>query len=388
MRYHAPRSITRARPPRVPEALFAACGYFLPRLMFPPSRYAPAIHWGDIAVALDGFPEDDLDLASPAFWDEWRTRWEALGDDYAELARESTTRAGRARALRGAAACYHWAEFMDFDDPARKLRLRTQVRDCFQRGLDGSDLPMDRGELTVDGVTVPYWLLTPPFVRPGAGPLPCVVLCNGLDSMTEVEVLSLAEAYLDRGIAALLFDGPGQGIHVGQVPLRIDMEVVVARLVEVLRQDGRIAADRLAFLGISFGGYIALRVAQALGGDFRGVVNLSGGPRVAAFDGLPRRLKDDFRFAFQGGDAADMRARSRALAIDLTVGVTTDVLSVHGALDDIFPLTALAELDAAWGSRHRLVVYEREAHVCLNRITAITLHAADWVAERLELLTH
>ncbi|MHA6759463.1 alpha/beta hydrolase family protein [Streptacidiphilus sp. PAMC 29251] len=131
--------------------------------------------------------------------------------------------------------------------------------------------------------------------------------------------------------------------------------------VVLLREDARIDPYRLAFFGISFGGYPALRVAQALGGAFRCIVNLRGGPSISPFDGLPRRLKDDFRFAFVCDDDLDMQAR----------------------LDDIFPLTALDELDRAWGTHHQLVVHDREAHVCLNLISTCTLQAADWVADRL-----
>ncbi len=374
------------RPARLPEPLFRACGYFLPRLLFLRSRYAPQVGWGDIAVALDGFPCDDLDLASAAFWDEWRRRWTALGDRYARLSGGSSTTAGRARAARAAAGCYHWAEFMYFDDAPLKYRLRGQVREFFRAGLEGADLDFEEGELPAGEAgpePVPYWLVLPPAHRRPAGRLPCVVLSNGLDSMTEVEVLALAESYLDRGMAALLFDGPGQGLQVGRTPLRIDMEDVVAALVERLRADHRIAADRLAFFGVSFGGYFALRVARSLGDAFACVVNASGGPRVAPYDELPRRLKDDFRFAFMGGDAADMRVRLAALALDVGGPIRTEVLSVHGALDDIFPLTALEELDRAWGPRHRLLTYPGEAHVCLNKIEAWSLEAADWVADRL-----
>ncbi|MGW1375048.1 alpha/beta hydrolase family protein [Streptomyces sp. NPDC002446] len=375
-----------ARPARLPEPLFRACGYFLPRLLFLRSRYAPQVGWGDIALALDGFPCDDLDLASAGFWDEWRRRWTAHGDRYAQLAGGSSTAAGRARAARTAAGCYHWAEFMYFDDASRKYRLRRQVRDSFLASVEGADLDFEAGELPTreaGGSPVPYWLVLPPAHRRPAGRLPCVVLSNGLDSMTEVEVLALAETYLERGIAALLFDGPGQGIQVGRTPLRIEMESVVAALVARLRTDPRIAPDRLAFFGVSFGGYLALRVARALGDAFACVVNASGGPRVAPYDGLPRRLKDDFRFAFMGGDAADMRDRVAALALDVGGPVGTDVLSVHGALDDIFPLAALQELDRAWGPRHRLRTYPGEAHVCLNEIETWSLEAADWVAGRL-----
>ena len=346
----------RPRPARVPAELFQACGYFLPRLMFLNSRYAPQVHWGDVALALDSFPLDDLDLGSAGFWDTWRERWVAQAERYRATAEGSTTAAGRARAYRGAAACYHWAEFMDFGDADRKFALRSAVRDCFRRSLEGTDLVVVEDELPPqepDGPTIPYWVLLPPD-RPEDRPVPCVVLSNGLDSMTEVEVLSLAEAYLERGIAAVLFDGPGQGLNVGRSPLR---------------------------------------VAQALGSEFRCVVNLSGGPRVAPFAGLPRRLKDDFRFAFAGGqddvpDAAAMQVRFDAMAIDPAVVPATPVLSVHGGLDDIFPVSALEELDRAWGGLHELRVHAAEAHVCLNRLNTCSLEAADWVAAHLEAPAH
>jgi pimeloyl-ACP methyl ester carboxylesterase len=373
------------RPPRVPEAVFAACGYFLPRLLFLNSRYAPQVHWGDIALALDGFPDRAIDLTSAEFWAEWRTRWEAQGDRYAQLARESSTAAGRARAQRGAAACYHWAEFMYFEDAEVKHRLRTRIRELTRASLEGGELEVVSGELPAadaESAAVPYWLLLPPQ-RPPAGRLPCAILSNGLDSMTEVEVVALAEGYLERGIAALVFDGPGQGAGVGRTPLRTDMEGVVAQLVERLGEDDRIDVERLAFVGISFGGYLALRVAQALGSWFRCVVNLSGGPVISPFEGLPRRLKSDFRFAFMCHDEQDMQAQFDKLRIDPSRPVETDVLSVHGARDDIFPVAALIDLDRAWGERHRLVVHEREAHVCLNLINSVSLEAADWVADRL-----
>jgi len=374
------------RPARVPEKLFGVGGYFLPRLMFLNTRYAPQVHWGDIAVALDGFPEDLLDLGSALFWDEWRDRWERQGRRYEQLAAQSSTVAGRSRGHRGAAACYHWAEFMDFGDPARKLRLRRLVRDHFLRSVAGSDLELIPGEVPAPDAKHPavsYWLLLPPAHRRPPGPLPTVLLCNGLDSMTEVEPLSLAEAFLERGFAAVLFDGPGQGINLGQQPLREDMERVVAGLLQQLRNQAFVDGGRMAFAGISYGGYIALRVAQALGREFRCVVNLSGGPSIAAFDQLPRRLRDDFRFAMSGGDSADMQARLDRLAIDPGVPPGTEVLSIHGGLDDIFPLAGLAGLDVAWRPRHELRTHPREAHACLNIINACSVEAADWVATRL-----
>jgi dienelactone hydrolase len=369
------------RPARVSEPVYTALGYLVARLLFLGSRWAPQVHWGDIALALDGFPTDALDLSTAAFWDEWRGRWVARAEHHQARADGSTTAAGRTRALRAAAACYHWAEFMWFDDAKEKLLLRQRIRDCFLDSLDGTDLELTTHELPAGPAraAVPYWVVLPPAGRRPPGPLPAVVLSNGLDSMTEVEVLALAEAYLERGIAAVLFDGPGQGIQVGQTPLLVEMETVVAELVERLRADPRIAGDRLAFLGISFGGYLALRVARALGGSFRCVVNFGGGPRMTPFAALRRRLKDDVRFAFGVDDPAAAEGLVDGLALDPGPPPLTDVLSVHGALDDIFPLGPLDALDRAWGPRHRLEVYEREAHTCLNPLDDYTQRAADWV---------
>uniref|UniRef100_A0AAU2VDZ3 Alpha/beta hydrolase n=1 Tax=Streptomyces sp. NBC_00003 TaxID=2903608 RepID=A0AAU2VDZ3_9ACTN len=374
----------RERPPRVSAALFDACGYFLPRLMFLQARYAPQVHWGDITQALDGFPCTDIELSSSAFWDEWRIRWTAQGDRYQQVATESTTRAGCSRAHRSAAACYHWAEFMYFDDPMVKFGLRSKTRSSFQQSLEGAGLDITPGALISepDGTEIPYWLLLPDHHRRGQGPLPCVILSNGLDSMTEVEVLALAETFLERGIATVLFEGPGQGLSVGQMPLKPDMEQVIAQLAAFLQKDSRIAPDRLGFLGVSFGGYFALRVAQRLGESFKCVVNLSGGPQIAPFATLPRRLKDDFLFAFQA-NAASMQDRFDELALHSDAPIATDVLSIHGELDDIFPLSALSALDRQWGQRHQLLTHRREAHVCLNLINSCSLEAADWTADRL-----
>lgn len=269
---------------------------------------------------------------------------------------------------------------MFFADPAVKAGLRARVRTRWRASVDPAALALREGAFEWRGVTVPWYLLRP---QGATGPTPCMIQCNGLDSVTEVEMVALAEPLLERGVAALLFDGPGQGINLGRHPLPERPEEIAEPLLALLGGLPEIDAARIGILGISFGGAVALRVAAAQGARLRCVVNLSGGPRLAPFETLPRRLKPDFAFAFGEDDPAAMQRRFDALAIPAGTGCATRVLSIHGALDDIFPIEALRRLDRDWRARHRLRVHETEAHACLNHIARDTAEAADWAVAQL-----
>jgi hypothetical protein len=79
--------------------------------------------------------------------------------------------------------------------------------------------------------------------------------------------------------------------------------------------------------------------------------------------------------------AMDERIAASELPMDGPWG--TSVMSIHGALDHLFPLSGLVALDRSLGDQHRLLVYPREAHVCLNHIEEIMNHFADWMWTKL-----
>ncbi|RWR03026.1 hypothetical protein ED28_04980 [[Pantoea] beijingensis] len=371
------------KPARLPEPLYRLCAYFLPRLMFLRSEHGAQIHWGDIAIALQDFPAELQDLGSAEFWQEWMQRWSRLGHDYVTLANESCSVAGASSAWRSAAACFHWAEFMYFSDPVWKTQMRQRVKECFMRSLEHTELSLCSGEFMHGEVRIPYYLVLPAQKVVSETAWPCVILSNGLDSVTEVEVFAFAEQFLARGIAVFMFDGPGQGINVGCNPIDMQFETVVQQIITRLKTEPAVDTDRLGFFGISFGGYLALRVARYLGQQFQAVVNLSGGPRLSPYVTLPRRLKEDFRYAFMGGDAIEMQNIFDQLALTVQEQSTTDILSIHGALDDIFPVAALEDMHQALGDQHPLKVYPSEAHVCLNYINQYSIEVADWLAQKL-----
>ena len=82
----------------------------------------------------------------------------------------------------------------------------------------------------------------------------------------------------------MLFDGPGQGINIGRQPLPARPEEMVEPLMAELQALSGIDDGHIGFLGISFGGAIALRAAVAYAAQLKCAVNLSGGPELRAFE--------------------------------------------------------------------------------------------------------
>ena len=98
----------------------------------------------------------------------------------------------------------------------------------------------------------------------------------GLDSAKE-ETDAYERPYLDRGIATLVFDGPGQGEGEYDFAIRGDYEVAVKAVVDYVMTRRDLDTARIGLWGVSLGGYYAPRAAAfekrikaclALGGPY------------------------------------------------------------------------------------------------------------------------
>ena len=102
-------------------------------------------------------------------------------------------------------------------------------------------------------------------------------------------------AALERGYAALVFDGPGQNalLWLQHIPFRPDWEKVITPVVDFLLQRKDIDPKRIALSGISQAGYWVLRALAfeqriAAGVVDPGVMDVS----VAFFRELPPEMRD------------------------------------------------------------------------------------------------
>jgi dienelactone hydrolase len=352
---------------------FETCELFFARLG------QAGMDWGDITNALKGLRKE----STHDDWAHWHQRWSGLADDY-ERRFDAAIRAGRKETARisgiKAAACHHFAEFFFFADTALKFESRRKVTELFDRNVPY--LRETVAPLTVPIVgypAAPGYLIAPQ----GSGPFPTVILINGLDSAKEVELYAFAREFAARGLAAVVFDGPGQGVFAGKVPMPVDFENVVRAVVDAVSDLPAVDAARLGIFGVSFGGYLAVRAAAHIP-DLRACVNLSGGFDHDHYRQINPLVRTDFRFVFGVGDDEAMERICRtSLNLKQAQPLRIPLLSIHGQLDSIIPIeSARRVVDWAQGGAE-LIQYPGERHVATNYFGDFIPRLADWLAEHL-----
>ena len=183
-------------------------------------RVAAAVsHWGPRFTA-NGVSAADFARITAAIsgWEEWCRAWTAAGAEHEALGREALAE-GRGRSagahLAQAAVYHHFAKFLFVDDLDQMRRAHRAAVGCLTDALPHLDPPGRRVEIPFEGSRLVGVLRLPA----GPGPHPLVVLIPGLDSAKE-EFGPTEALFLQRGLATLSVDGPGQGEAEYDLPIR------------------------------------------------------------------------------------------------------------------------------------------------------------------------
>ncbi|MEU6665994.1 alpha/beta fold hydrolase [Streptomyces sp. NPDC046727] len=144
--------------------------------------------------------------------------------------------------------------------PADEPAVFAQMRACWHRAGELFDPPVQRLRIPYGDVGLPAYLLTP---GGKAKRRPTVILLNGSDSQSVDLYAFGACAAVERGWNALILEGPGQGslLFEREIPFRPDWEQVVRPVVDHLLGDPLVDPDRIALIGWSMSGILAMRAA-------------------------------------------------------------------------------------------------------------------------------
>lgn len=306
-----------------------------------------------------------------AAWSRHAARHVARGDE--ALAANRRLTAGDAY-LRGALA-YHWASFVFTHDLAQFRTALAAMTDTWAKAAPLVTPPMELLSVPFGKLTLPGYLRIPAWVsRP-----PAVLLLPGADSAKE-ELYNLADHIVARGLAAAVFDGPGQGPVSFDSALRPDQEVAVQAILDTLTARPDLDPSRVAVGGISYGGLFAIRTA-AVDQRVRAVFSMSSwytpAGRFESMDALTR----PGQYQHHGPDpAANMAAITLA---GMAERAKVPLLQVYGGNDPGSPPSHGERIAAEYGGPVTTVVYPDGVHILNNIWYQARPLVADWLAETL-----
>ncbi|MER7930090.1 alpha/beta hydrolase [Streptomyces sp. NPDC096057] len=326
-------------------------------------------------------------MARIATWDQWLPEWVRSADEHAEIAEEAEA-AGHGltagHAWRRAAVTRHFAKFVWTLDLDLVAEATLRSVDEMRRAYAFLDPTAERIEADFDGEAVAAVLRRPAEV---AEPR-LVVLLPGLDS-TKEEFFPLEETFLQRGLATLSIDGPGQGETGLRIPLRADYHrAVTAVLNEVKRSvdGGAGMVEGVAVCGVSLGGFYAPLVA-AHESRVRVMAAISG-PYAAwdKWDEMPPISKQAFIARTHSATADEAFEVVRQL--DLT-GVCEKIqavcLYVAGDQDRLVPWQH-TQRQAQETPNASFVCYPGGNHVLANLPHRARPMIADWITDQMKPL--
>jgi pimeloyl-ACP methyl ester carboxylesterase len=219
-------------------------------------------------------------------------------------------------------------------DPRLAEAHRREV-ESFRRGAALLALPPEIVAIPYEDSFLPAYYF--PAAADGA-PRATVIVTNGYDGTAEELYFTNGAAALERGYNLLAFDGPGQGAMIIDrgVQFRPDWENVITPVVDYLLTRPDVDPDRIALIGLSFGGYLAPRAATA---ERRLAACVSDCGPYDLFDAVARRLPGFLARQLPDGSPVRLRLLDRlvrAVMSKPTAGwAMRRNLMVHGLSDPL-----------------------------------------------------
>lgn len=172
-------------------------------------------------------------------FDEWQKVWCSLGKN-AEQKQEF---------LR-AAYCFRMAEFFLKATDSSKERLYQKCIRCFYKAFDTElSLPYEKHSVPFEGKRLNCIRITAPCSKG------TILVCGGYDSFIEEFVFQVHDLALNN-YDVILFEGPGQGYCLPQkLYFQYNFEKATTAVLDYFK------ITECAMVGISWGGYFALRSA-------------------------------------------------------------------------------------------------------------------------------
>ena len=202
----------------------------------------------------------------PGDLDSWHKEWMHVAKRNDQRGDEAIA-AGHIRTAMNcwlrAADQFRSAEFWLASDDPRRLPTFDRCEAASQKWLRHLNPPGEVVEIPYEnGKFLPaYFIKSPAYGMDDKVRQPVLISVGGLDSFKDELWFMTGRGAVQRGIAVLLVDGPGQGgaLRRQHIVSRHDYEVPIGRCIDWLEKRNDVDQHRIAVSGSSMGGYYAAR---------------------------------------------------------------------------------------------------------------------------------
>jgi 2,6-dihydroxypseudooxynicotine hydrolase len=252
--------------------------------------------------------------------------------------------------------------------------------ECYTLALPHFAPPGERVAIPYKGKHLYGYLRKP---AGAVGKQPVILIISGMDS-TKEEQHFYEELFLDRGIATLSFDGPGQGEAEYDWPVTHQFEEPVGAVIDFVEKRIDLDASRVGISGASMGGYYAPRAA-AFEKRVKAAIANSGAYKVIDnFDQRPQTLKNAYVLRTHSKTIEEAREKTRPFDMEgVASKITTPMFIICGKEDHITRWTDAERVAKEVKGPCVFVALEGGIHVGHNRGHLWKNQCADWMAEQL-----
>lgn len=338
--------------------------------MYPHRLMAEGVHYRDML---------DLQTRVKTF-DQWSPTW----SEFADAARkrgENAINAGfkltAGAELSRASLYYFFAQFVNWHNPSAKREIYIRCAETFARAGEYLDPPQQRVEIPYQGTTMPGYLRLPRGVKKPS----LVVLLGGLDT-TKEEQLVISDLCIQRGLATLAFDGPGQGETFYKIKMSSEFEKALFAVFDFAEGLSEINRDRLGIIGRSMGGYYGPRIAAL---DKRVKAAVAWGAMFKLdIDKLPDLTLDGLIYVSGSRDRQSVRGFVESINLsDVADKITCPLMIVHGGLDQITPTENMTMMKDRAKGPVEIVYWPDSAHCGHDRSHICRPAMADFMQKHL-----
>jgi dienelactone hydrolase len=290
-------------------------------------------------------------------------------------------------------AAVHWgaAQWPYDENDETNIAYNNKKRECYAKYATLADHHIEAVWVPFKDKAIPAWLHLPPGYT--SGKLPVVIAVPGMDSYKEIQVALYGDKFLNRGMAVLAIDGPGQ-YEAPMIGLYFTMQNWMATgpaLVDWIAARPELDATRIAVSGTSFGSLF-------------GTVLTANEPRIKAcavmsvchepegqtiFQEASPTFKKRFMYMSGFTDEGEFDEFRKSITwYGHAEKIRVPYLCVAGEAEELSPLVHSERLMAALPGPKQMVVYQESRH-SVGNVPAANLGpfpqvlVADWLADRL-----